>query len=53
MYFEKFVTTPVFQNTTGRLLLIAAVSIKVKERLVNQSVNYDTAIKVYHFEPGA
>ena len=53
MYIRKFVRTPVFQNTTGRLLLIAATSIKVKEKLVNQSVNYDTEIKAYHFEPGA
>ena len=35
------------QNTTGRLLLIIAVSIVVKGELTNETVNYDTKTKAY------
>ena len=40
--FAKFVRTPFLQNSTGRLLLIIAVSIVVKGVLTNEKVNYDT-----------
>ena len=40
--FAKFVRTPFLQNSTGRLLLIIAVSIVVKGVLANETVNYDT-----------
>ena len=30
-----------FQNTTGELLLIIAVSIVVQEKLANETINYD------------
>ena len=43
----KFVGTPFSQNTTGRLLLIVAVSIAVKGELANKTVNYDTKTKAY------
>ena len=39
--FAKFERTPFLQNTTGRLLLIVAVSIVVKGVLANETVNYD------------
>ena len=42
MNFAKFVRTPFLQNTTGRLLMIMAVSIVVKGELANKTVNYDT-----------
>ena len=42
MNFAKFVTAPFLQNSTGRLLLIIAVSIVVKGVLANETVNYDT-----------
>ena len=42
MNFAKFVRTLFFRNTTGRLLLILAVSIAVKGELLNETVNYDT-----------
>ena len=40
--FAKFVRTTFLQNSTGRLLLIIAVSIVVKGVLANETVNYDT-----------
>ena len=40
--FAKFERTPFLQNSTGRLLLIIAVSIVVKGILTNETVNYDT-----------
>ena len=52
MNFAKFVITPFLQNTTGRLLLILAVSIVMKKELANEAVNYDTKLKPMHqFEP--
>ena len=45
--FAKFVRTPFLQNTTGRLLLIIAVTIVVKGKLGNKTVNYDTKTKAY------
>ena len=47
MNFAKFVGTPLFQNTTGRLLMIIAVSIAVERELANETVNYDTKTKAY------
>ena len=47
MNFAKFVRIPNLQNTTGRLLLIIAVSIVVKGELANETVNYDTKPKAY------
>ena len=41
----KLVRTIFFQNTTERLLLIIAASIVVKEKLANETVNYDTNTK--------
>ena len=35
----------IYKNTTGRRLLIIAVSIVAKEALANETVNYDTEIK--------
>ena len=35
------------QNTTGRLLLITAISILAKGELANETVNYDTKAKTY------
>ena len=49
--FEKFVRTHFFYGTTRRLLLITAVSIVVKGELVKKTVNYNTEIKAYEFEP--
>ena len=46
MNFAKFVRTPFLQNTTGRLLLIIAVSVVVK-RLANETVDYNTKTKAY------
>ena len=40
--FVKFERTPFLQNSTGRLLLIVAVSIVVKGVMANETVNYDT-----------
>ena len=52
MNFAKFVRTPFLQNTTGRLLLIIAVSMVMKGELANETVNYDTKLKhMYQFEP--
>ena len=39
--FTKFVRTSFLQSTTGRLLLIIAVSIVLKGELANKTVNYD------------
>ena len=48
MNFSKFVWIPPFlQYTTERLLLIVAVSIIVKGKLTNETVNYDTKSKAY------
>ena len=47
MNLAKFAGTPFLQNTTGRLLLIIAVSIVVKEELTNETVNYDAKTKAY------
>ena len=50
--FPKFVRRPFLQNSTGRLLLIIAVSIMTKEVLANEAVNYDTKTEAYEaFEP--
>ena len=35
----------ILKNTTGRLLLIIAISIAVKEEFVNRTVNYGTKTK--------
>ena len=35
------------ENTTGWLLLIIAVSIVVKEKLANETTNYDTKAEAY------
>ena len=45
--FAKFVRKPVLQDSTGRLLLIKAVSIGAKGVLTNETVNYDTKTKAY------
>ena len=45
--FAEFVRTPLLKNSTGRLLLIIAVSIVAKEVLANETVNYDTQTKAY------
>ena len=47
MNFAKFVRTFFLQNTTGRLLLIIAVSIVVKEELANENLNYDRKTEAY------
>ena len=47
----KFVETAFLQNTTGRLLLIIAVSIVVKGELANETVNYDSKRYMYQSEP--
>ena len=39
MKFAKFVGAPFSQSTTGRLLLLVAVSVVVKGELVNKTVN--------------
>ena len=44
--FAEFVRTPFLQNSTGRLLLIRAVSIVAKRILANETVNYDTQISL-------
>ena len=43
------VTSFFVQNTTRPLII--AVSIVVKRKLLNETVNYDTEIKTYQFEP--
>ena len=45
--FAKFVRTPFMENTTGRLLLMIAVSIVVKGKLANEIINYYTKSKAY------
>ena len=46
--FATFVRTPFLQNTTGRLLLIIAVSTVVKEgELAKENLNYDRKTKAY------
>ena len=45
--FAKFARTPFLQNSTGRLLLIKAVSIVARGVLANEAVNYETRIKAY------
>ena len=45
--FAKFVRTHFLQNSTGRLLLIIAVSIVAKGVLANETANYDTKTKAY------
>ena len=47
MNFAKFVGTPLLKNTTGRLLMIIAVSLAVERELANETVNYDTKTKAY------
>ena len=47
----KFVRTHFLPNATGRLFLIIAVSLVVKGELANETVNYDTEIESYQFEP--
>ena len=47
MDFAKFVTAPFLQNSTGRMLLIIAVSIVAKGVLANKTVNYDTSTEAY------
>ena len=43
--FAKFARAPFLQNSTGRLLLIIAVSIIAKGVLANETVNYETKTK--------
>ena len=45
--FAEFVKTPFLQNSTGRLILIIAVSVVAKGVLANETVNYDTQTKAY------
>ena len=45
--FAKFLRTLFLQNSTGRLLLIVAVSIVAKGVLENETVNYHTKTKAY------
>ena len=45
--FEEFVRTPFFQNSTGRLILIIAISIVAKGVLANETVNYDKQTKTH------
>ena len=45
MIFSKFVKILFLKNTTGRLLLIMAVSTVAKGELGNETVNYDTETK--------
>ena len=49
--FVKFVRTSLLQKITRRLLLIIGVSIVVKGKLANETVNCDIKIKRYQFEP--
>ena len=55
MKFAKYVGAPFLQNITGQLLLIVAVSIVVKGKLANQTINYRNRklISIYmsQFEP--
>ena len=45
--FVKFARTRFLQNSSGRLLLIMAVSIVAKGVLVNEIVNYETRTEAY------
>ena len=45
--FCEIARTLFLQNSTGRLLLIIAVSIVAKGVLVNETVNYETRTKAY------
>ena len=45
--FAKFARTPFLQNSSGRLLLIIAVSTVAKGVLANQTVKYETRTKAY------
>ena len=45
--FAEFAKTPFLQNSTGRLLLIIAISIVAKRVFANETVNYDTETKAY------
>ena len=45
--FAEFARTLFLQNSSGRLLLIIAVSIVVKGVVANQTVNYETRTKTY------
>ena len=45
--FVELVSTPFLQNSTGRLILIIAVSIVAKGVLAKETVNYDTKTKAY------
>ena len=47
MNFAKFVRTPFLPSSTGRLLLIKAVSIVMNRELANETVNYDTKTKAH------
>ena len=52
MNIAKFGRTPFLQNTTGRLILIIAVSMVMKGELANEIANYDSKLKdMYQFEP--
>ena len=45
--FAEFVRTPFLQSSTGRLILIIAVSIVAKRVLANETVNFDTKTKAH------
>ena len=45
--FAEFERTPFLQNSTGRVILIIAVSVVAKGVLANETVNYDTQTKAY------
>ena len=45
--FMEFVRTPFLQKSTGRPILIIAVSIVAKGVLANEAVNYNTQTKAY------
>ena len=45
MNFAKYVGTPFLQKTTVRLVPIITVSIVVKGKLENETVNYDINLK--------
>ena len=50
MNFAQFVTIPILQNTTRRLLLMIAVSVVVRGELANETVNYNTETGAYQFK---
>ena len=45
--FAKFARIPFFQNSTGRLLLIIAVSIVKKGVLASETLNYERRAEAY------